>query len=36
MRTVIGTLLSPGNGGRVAYDLIVTGIVVMVIWAAVR
>ena len=36
MRTVIGTLLSPGDGGRVVYDLILTGIVVMIIWAAVR
>lgn len=36
MRTVIQTLLSPGDGGRIVYDLVVTGIVVLVIWAAVR
>lgn len=36
MRAVIGTLLSPGDGGRVVYDLIVTGLVVTIIWAAVR
>jgi len=36
MRTVIGTLLAPGDGGRVVFDLVVTGIVVMIIWAAVR
>jgi hypothetical protein len=36
MRAVIETLLSPGNGGRFLYDMILTGGVVLVIWAAVR
>jgi hypothetical protein len=36
MRTVIETLLSPGNGGRFLYDMVLTSVVVVVIWAAVR
>jgi hypothetical protein len=36
MRTVIETLLSPGDGGRIVFHLVVTGIVVLIIWAAVR
>ncbi len=36
MRTVIEMVLSPGEGGRIVYDLVVTSLVVLVIWAAVR
>jgi len=35
MRTVI-EILSPGGGGRFVYDMVLTGLVVVVIWAAVR
>lgn len=36
MRTVMEALLSPGEGGRFVYDLIATGVVVLIIWATVR